>query len=120
MKNLKRNSAIAAIVKRYENDPYCKATVEISEVTALPGQDPIKIVEAQPGGGCGLSVRFTPMQEATMTVRCENGRVVTYRVQAGFDAVRYWDCMCRYDGMWLSDDVIGVEFLGEYATATIV
>lgn len=120
MKKLKHNTAIDAIVKRYENDPYCKATVEISEATALTGQDQIQVVEAQPGGGCGLSVRFTPMQAATMTVHCENGRVVKYRVQAGFDAVRYRDCMCRYDGPWLSDDVIDVEFVGEYAHATLI
>ena len=120
MKKLKRNSAIGAIVKRYGNDPYCKATVEISEATALTGQEQIQVVEAQPGGGCGVFVRFTPMQEATMTVHCENGRVATYCIQAGFDAVRYRECMCRYDGLWLGDDVIDVAFVGEYAYATLV
>ena len=120
MKKLKHNHAIADIVKRYANDPYCKSSVEISEAMALPDQEPVRVTEAQPGGGCGLFVRFTPMQEATMTVRYANGREATYRVQAGFDAVRYRDCMCLYDGPWLSDDVIGVEFVGEYAHAMLI
>lgn len=120
MKKLKHNYAIDSIVKRYGNNPCYPASVEITEVKALPGQEPVRVTEAQPGGGCGQSVRFTPMQEATMTVRYENGHVATYLVQAGFDAVRYQDCMCRHDGPWLSDDVIGVEFVGEYAHATQV
>ena len=120
MKKLKHNTAIDAIVKRYENNPYYPASVDISEPTLLSGQEPVRVTEAQPGGGCGQFVRFTPMQEATMTVRYANSRTATYRVQAGFDAVRYRDCMCRYDGPWLSDDVIGVDFVGEYAHATLI
>ena len=119
MKKLKHNTAIDAIVKRYENNPYCKS-VKITEANALMDQTPIRVTEAQPGGGCGLFVNFTPMQEATMTIRYANSRTATYRVQAGFDAVRYQDCMCRYDGPWLSDDVIGVDFVGEYAHATLI
>lgn len=120
MKKLRHNHAIDGIVKLYASNPYYKASVEITEVNALLDQAPVRVTEAQPGGGCGLFVNFTPMQEATMTVRYANGRVATYRVQAGFDAVRYRDCMCRFDGPWLSDDVIGVEFVGEYAHATLI
>ena len=98
MKKLKYNHAIDGIVELYGNNPYYPASVDISEPTLLSDQEPVMVVEAQPGGGGGLFVRYTPMQEATMTVRYANGRVVTYRVQAGFDAVRYRDCMCRYDG----------------------
>ena len=120
MKKLKYNHAIDGIVERYGNNPYYPASVDISEPTLLSCQEPVRVTEAQPGGGCGLFVNFTPMQEATMTVRYANGRTATYRVQAGFDAVRYRDCMCVYDGPWLSDDVIGVEFVGEYAHATLI
>ena len=119
MKKLKLNHAIDAIVKLYENNRYCKS-VKITEVKALLDQAPVRVTEAQPGGGCGLFVNFTPMQEATMTVRYANGRTATYRVQAGFDAVRYRDCMCVYDGPWLNDDVISVKFVGEYAHTTLI
>ena len=120
MKKLRHNNAIDVIVERYGNNPYYPASVDISEPTLLSDQEPVMVVEAQPGGGCGLFVRFTPMQEATMTVRYANGRVLTYRVQAGSDAVPYRDCMCRYDGPWLNAHVIDVEFVGEYAHATIL
>lgn len=119
MKRVKTNNAIASIAKLYAGNPRNKAVVEICDLTLLSNQEPIQVVEAQPGGGCGMFVRFTPMQQATMVVRHGNGRVATYLVQAGFDAVRYRDCMCRYDGPWLSDDVIAVDFVGEYAHATL-
>ena len=66
MKKLKYNHAIDGIVERYGNNPYYPASVDISEPTLLSGQEPVRVTEAQPGGGCGLFVRFTASKLALM------------------------------------------------------
>ena len=114
--NIKENSALQAKINSIRNHKYVSEILEVSPIELLYNQSPM--IASIHQGDYPENIKFTPMQKVCVTYRNTNPSIgiVTETIYAGFDAVRYSYCM---NGMSkaerLAENLIGVEFVGEYA-----
>ena len=115
MKKIKTNKALQNAIAEIRNNPYTEEIVAVSDVELLDGIDHYIVPETQ-GDQYRTEVRFTAMMEVTVTYVNKYFGKMTDKIVAGFDAIRYTDCYTStYNGEYMANNTIKVEFVGEYA-----
>lgn len=115
MKKIKMNKALQNVIEEIMNNPYTEKIISVSDVKLLDGTEHYIISETQ-GDQYRTEVRFTAMMEVSVTYVNRYYGKMTDRIVAGFDAIRYTDCYTStYNGEYMANNTIKVEFVGEYA-----
>lgn len=114
MDNTKKNKAIEEKINWIKDDKYTEEVISISDVELLSGLKRETISELQ--GDYPVDIIFSAMQKVEITYRNKYYGIRKATIVGGFDAVRYKYCMTdAYEGDYLSNKIIGIEFIGEEA-----
>lgn len=115
MRNIKTNKALRNAIEEIRNNPYTSEIVAVSDAKLLDGTEHYIVSETQ-GDQYRTEVRFTAMMEVSVTYVNRYYGKMTDRIVAGFDTIRYTDCYTStYNGEYMANNTIKVEFVGEYA-----
>lgn len=115
MKKIRENKELQEAIDNLKSNPYCEV-IHVSDVELLDNR--IKCIEDLVYGDYPIYVKFTAMQKVEVTYKNQN-KIKKDIIVAGFDAVRYRECRNgMYEGEYLDDCIITVDFLGEW-TKTI-
>ena len=115
MKKIKMNKALQNAIEEIRNNPYTEKIISVSDVKLLDGAEHYIISETQ-GDQYRVEVRFTAMVEVSVTCVNRYYGEMTDKIVAGFDAIRYTKCYTStYNGEYMTNNTIKVEFVGEYA-----
>lgn len=111
---IKENEALNKSIEWIRNNPYTEEIINVSEVELLDSIERIDVSEIQ--GSYPVNVRFTAMQKIEVTYRNKYNGLQKDIIVAGFDAIRYQECRNNmYDGDYLNENIISIEFIGEYS-----
>lgn len=114
MEKIRENKALNESIDWIRNNPYTEEIINISDVELLNTEKRVCVSIYQ--GDYPVDVKFTEMQKVEVTYRNKNFGLRKDIIVAGFDAVRYKEAYTSlYEGQRLSDRIISVEFIGEYA-----
>ena len=114
MNKIKKNEALNKSIECIKNNSYTEEIVNISDVELLSSMEKVIVSEIQ--GDYPMDVRFTAMQKIEVTYRNKYFGLSKDIIVAGFDAVRYKECRNNmYEGTYLNENIISVEFVGEYS-----
>ena len=114
MEKIKINMALRNAIEEIRNNSYTEEIIAVSDVELLDGTDHYVISETQ--GEYRTEVRFTAMMEVSVTYVNRYYGEMTDKIVAGFDAIRYTKCnTAAYEGNYMDNSTIKIEFLGEYA-----
>ena len=109
------NMALQNAIEEIKSNPYTKEIVAVSDVKLLDGTEHYIVSETQ-GDQYRTEVRFTAMVAVTVTYINKYYGKMEDKIVAGFDAIRYTKCnTAAYEGNYLDNNTIKVEFVGEYA-----
>lgn len=114
---MRMNKTIENIIENIRNNEYTEEIITVSNVELLL-ENKRKIVSVYQGD-YPVFIKFTPMQKVEVTYRNKYFGIQKDIVLMGYDAVRYKECLNgAYEGEYLSEDIIAVDFVGEFATVT--
>lgn len=114
MEKVKKISAIEQQIKFMENNNCAVEIIDVSEVELLSGEprECVSLVQ----GAYPIEIWFTPMQKVTLTYLNKYFGVCKCVIIAGSDAIKYTRAETpMYEGYYLSEHLIDVEYIGEYA-----
>jgi hypothetical protein len=113
MKKILKNKAFDDAIKWIENNPYTEEIVNVSDVELLESREKVVVSVAQ--GDYPVAVKFTAMRKIEVTYKNKYYGLSKDIIVAGFDAIRYKECLNNmYEGEYLDDSIISIEFVGEY------
>ena len=114
MENIRVNKDVNNSIEWIRKNPYTEEVVSISDVELLDSKERFTVSEIQ--GDYPVDVIFTAMQKIEVTYKNKYYGLRKDIIVAGFDAVRYKECRNNmYEGEYLNNNIISVEFIGEYS-----
>ena len=113
----KKNKAIESTIQWIKDNKYTEEIISISDVELLSGLKREVISELQ--GDYPVDIIFSAMQKVEVTYRNKYYGVMKATIVGGFDAMSYKYSMTdMFEGSYLSNRLIGIEFIGEEARIT--
>jgi hypothetical protein len=113
MKKILTNKKFDDAIKWIKNNPYTEEIVNVSDVELLESRE--KVVVSVVQGDYPVAVKFTAMQKIEVIYKNKYYGLSKDIIVAGFDATRYKECRNNmYEGEYLDDSIISIEFVGEY------